>query len=113
MLLNRFTALPNGIRVLLRLPHGSDRNALAELHERSGLAVTELDLSRLLRFDPRRRTAVCVTAWVGGTHALVGFATADHAADEPELVLTAEALAAELGALLTAAVFERVRRPDA
>jgi hypothetical protein len=113
MLLNRSTALAHGLQVLLRQPHSSDRNGLAELHERSGIPVTELELSRLLRVDGRQRAAVCATAWVGGTHALVGFAVAERGAAQPELLLAEDSVAPELAELLTAALFERARPADA
>ena len=109
MLLNRSTALADGLHILLRQPHGSDRNGLAELHERSGIPVTELELSRLLR----ERTAVCATTWVGGRHTLVGFAVAEHGAARPELVLAEGSVAPDLAELLTAALRERARRADA
>ena len=112
MLLNHSTALDNGARILLRLPHTSDRGPLAELHERAGMVVDELELSRLLRVVPRERIAVCATSWVGGTHALVGFASGRPGAVEPEVLLVAAPFAEQLGGLLTAALQERdVRRP--
>jgi len=60
--------------VRIRLPHGSDRPALRALHERAGVPIDELALTRLLRVDPRERCALIATAWSAGTEAIVGFA---------------------------------------
>ena len=109
MLLNHSTALDNGARILLRLPHTSDRGPLAELHERAGIVVDELELSRLLRVDAHERIAVCATSWVGGTHALVGFACGRRGAAEPEVLLVAAPFTEELGGLLSAALREPAR----
>src|SRR3954447_8568200 len=73
----RSPALPNGLRVRVRLPHGSDRAALRDLHERSGVPLDEVALLRLLRVDTRRRCALVARAWVSGAESVVGFADCD------------------------------------
>ena len=108
MLLTGSHTLANGVRVRLRLPHAGDRAALANLHDRLGRIAGELELHRLLHFDPRRRAAVCAFAWIGGVETLVGFATCDAGEDpRPAAVLVDEHIAADAGELLLAALRER------
>jgi hypothetical protein len=85
--LDRSTQLPNGMRVRLRLPHGTDRPGLRELHARAGVPIDDVGLTRLLRVDPRRRAAIVATAWVGGRETVAGFAVGDVYAEDPELVV--------------------------
>jgi hypothetical protein len=87
VLLTGSHTLANGVRVRLRLDAG------------------ELDLQRLLHFDPRSRRAVCAFAWIGGVETLVGFAVGDRTrAGGSEVVLADPTVAPGLDDLLLAAV---------
>jgi hypothetical protein len=104
--------LPGGLGVRLRLPHGGDHAPLAGLLERLGVAAPELERRRMIALDPRRRTAVCATAWTRGGELLVGYAAAprDRGAT-PEVLLADEAAAPGVTRLLRAALAEQ--RPGA
>jgi hypothetical protein len=105
VLLTGSHTLANGVRVRVRLPHTGDRAALANLHRRLGLEAGELDLHRLLHFDPRSRRAVCAFAWIGGVEMLVGFAVGDRTrVGASEIVLVDPTVAPGLDDLLLAAV---------
>ena len=105
VLLTGSHTLANGVRVRLRLPHTGDRAALANLHDRLGLEAGELELRRLLHFDPRSRRAVCAFAWIGGVETLAGFAVGERTqAGGSEVVLADLTIAPGLDDLLLAAV---------
>jgi hypothetical protein len=106
----RSTALPNGLRVRVRLPHGSDRGALRDLHERAGIALDELALIRLLRVDPRRRYALVATAWVSGAESVVGFADCDVPPADELGIVTDPAFGEELRELLGDALLRHTSR---
>src|SRR3954453_6650563 len=106
----RSTALPNGLRVRVRLPHGSDRAALRDLHERAGVPLDELALTRLLRVDPRRRCALVATAWVSGAQSVVGFADCDVPPGDELGIVTDPAFGEELPELLGDALLRHTSR---
>jgi hypothetical protein len=108
--LDRSTPLPDGTRVRIRLPHGSDRPALRALHERAGVPIDELALTRLLRVDPRERCALIATAWSAGTEAIVGFAAGDLGADEPDTIVLDPRYRGHLAELLAQALDRRAGR---
>jgi GNAT superfamily N-acetyltransferase len=92
MLLTSAITLANGTRVRLRLAQAGDR---------------DLGLGELLVFDPRRRTVVIATAWLGGRETVVGAGAVDrvHGA-EPEVHCADELRAPGIGALLVEALRE-------
>jgi hypothetical protein len=107
-LLSRSYALPNGPRVRLRLARRRDLPALRGLLEQRGVEVSELELTRLVRFDPMKRTVLCATAFVGGTETVVGVGAIDLAADAvPDTVVVDERLTEGLGELLAAGLTQR------
>ncbi|MDX6642486.1 MAG: hypothetical protein QOD76_448 [Solirubrobacteraceae bacterium] len=107
-LLSRSYALPNGPRVRLRLARRRDLPALQELLEQRGVAASELELTRLVRFDPTKRTVLCASAFVGGTETVVGVGAIDLTADAvPSTVVVDERLTEGLGELLGAALTQR------
>lgn len=109
-LLSRTYALPSGPRVRLRLARRSDLPAIRALLEQRGVPATELSLSRLIRYDPRRRVTICATAPIGGTELVVGVGAIDLTADaEPETMVVDERLTRGLGELLGAALVHRAR----
>jgi hypothetical protein len=108
VLLDSTTQLPDGSRVRLRLPHAADRSGLHALHQRVGVLADDLDLARVLRFDPRRRAVVCATAWVGGTETIVGYGAIDFDDIAPHLLIADTALAPGLHVLLETALIRHV-----
>lgn len=103
-LLDDTTSLPDGTRIRLRLPHSGDRAELRALHGRLGLQADDLEIGRALRFDPRTRTTLCATVWVGGRETVVGYATTTRGARQAETVLADERLAPGVGAIVRAAL---------
>ena len=110
MPLNRSTTLRNGLRVRLRLARPSDRGRLLALCTELGLQPDELALGRMVRFDPRERTAVCATVFGGGAEAVVGYGAIDRFADRPDLLLADEAAAPGLGEALAGALCDHAAR---
>jgi len=107
--LDATTSLPDGRRLRLRLPQPSDRDRIATLHERLGVRLDDLELSRALRFDPLRRAVVCAVVWEDDHEAVVGWAAADRASATVEHVLTDEAAAPGVSRLLVEALSEHAR----
>jgi hypothetical protein len=89
------------------------RAGLHGLHARLGFRVEELELARVLRFDPRRRTVACVTAWVDGSERPVAYGAIDAGADAPDLLLADEERAPGVAAVLEDALRERSARTAA
>ncbi len=100
MRLDTHHTLPGGPRLRLRLPQVRDGVQVRELLHRLGLRAGELDLVRLLRFDPTTRTIVCATVWTGTEETLVGLAATSHGNVEPDVVITDEVLAPGTAAAL-------------
>jgi hypothetical protein len=110
MLLTSAHRVRNGLRVRLRYPHTRDGAALAALCARLGAACDELELRRLLSFDPRRRRVIFAVGWLDGVERLVGAATTPHDGDPtPDVLLADEALAPGVGDLLRSALEEQER----
>ena len=110
MPLSRSITLPDGQRVRLRLTRPSDRDRLRALFTTLGLEGNDFVLGRLTRFDPRKRTAVCATVFLGGTEAVVGYGAIDRFDDRPDLLLADEATAPGVGALLAGALCDHAAR---
>jgi hypothetical protein len=96
-------SLPRGPQVRLRLPRLADAGAVRELFARAGVELTELELVRLTRVDPRSRIVICATALVDGRERVVGIGSIelrshDQAAAEPDwLAVDSELSSALLG----------------
>ncbi len=88
------------MRVRLRFPRRSDHARLHALLCRLGLEADDLAVSRTLRFQPRDRTVICASVFVGSREVLVGFAAGERDADTPDLVLVDESAAPGLRGLL-------------
>lgn len=73
-MLSRTYALPSGLRVRLRLPQPGDAAAVRALSE---TPLSDLELTCLLRADPRRRLVICATALIDGRETLVGIGALD------------------------------------
>ena len=107
----RTFALPAGPRVRLRLAVSSDREPVRRLLAERGIDATELELRRLLQFDPARRRVACAFAPVDGRETLVGVAAIDL---EPEAsvdtLVVDERLTDGLGELMVGVLGERAAR---
>jgi hypothetical protein len=101
MRLDATTTLPDGTRVRIRLPHASDRAAVAELLD---VPHDDLAVTRVLRFDPRRRAAACATVFCGGVEELVAYGSIDLADDEPDVLVARVDAPPEADAALAAAL---------
>ena len=71
-MLARFDVLPRGPRVCLRLARPRDAAGIVDLFWSHGLEPDELEVARLVRFDPRRRIAICATALIDSVETVVG-----------------------------------------
>jgi N-acetylglutamate synthase-like GNAT family acetyltransferase len=94
------------------MARSGDEQAIRELLARQGLHPGELELGRLVRFDPRRRVAICATALIGSNETVVGFGAIDLDGDppaEPDTLVVDERLTDGLGELLLAALTGRAR----
>jgi hypothetical protein len=110
MLFRTAHVLAGGTRVRLRYPQASDRPGLLALAERVGMPLCELELQRLVGFDPRKRRVVCASGWIAGSPVLVGFAVADlDPGASVDVLLADEELAPGIEALLLAALADRGR----
>jgi N-acetylglutamate synthase-like GNAT family acetyltransferase len=109
-LLTRTYELPAGPRVRLRYARRSDVPGLRALLQQHGIEPTELELSRLVRYDPQRRAVICATAPIDGTELIVGVgAIALEEQAPPETLVVDEALTDGLADLLAAALVGRAR----
>ena len=86
--------LENGPRVRLRLASRLDARAVADLMARRGLYASELEISRMLAFDPMRRVVLCAFAPIDGQETLVGIGAIDlDGATDPDTLVVDERLA--------------------
>jgi hypothetical protein len=95
------------MRVRMRLARAADVAGIRAVLTSRGLEASELDLLRLVRFDPRTRTVVCATTPHGGGEAIVGLAAIDHDSDEPDMLVVDEQADRCLGPLLNDAACAR------
>lgn len=109
MRLDTHHTLPEGTRLRLRLPQIRDRAGLVELLDRLGLAADDLDVARILRFDPRGRSVVCATVWTGTTETIAGIVAGQRGADGPDLVLADEQLTPGVGMALRNVLADHTR----
>jgi hypothetical protein len=109
-LLSRTYELPAGPRVRLRYARRSDVPGLRALLEQHDVEPTDLELSRLVRYDPQHRVVICASAQVGGTETIVGFGAIElQAQAPPETLVVDEALTDGLADLLASALVGRAR----
>ena len=88
----------------MRLARARDEASLRVLVTRSGAACTELDIARLVRFDPRERMVVC--ALLDTTDVVVGVGAIPLDSHRPELLVVDEQLGEELEELLSFSLYE-------
>lgn len=100
ILLATHHTLPEGTRLRLRLPQARDRADIVELITRLGLDADELDVGRLVRFDPKTHTVVCATVWTGSSDTMAGIVAGATDGGVPDLLVADEALTPGVGAVL-------------
>jgi N-acetylglutamate synthase-like GNAT family acetyltransferase len=110
-LLARSYALPRGPRVTLRLARVRDLEQIAQLLDRQGIDLDELELVRLVRFDPRVRQVICATALVDARELVIGIGAIelDGRRSTPTLVVADEAISDGLSDLISDALVGRAR----
>jgi hypothetical protein len=110
-LLGHIYTLENGAPVRLRLARTSDAVAIRRLLEQRGLGVDEIELARLVHFDPRCRYVICAAGLLGSTETLLGVGGITFgAAVEPDLLVLAEDFASQVGDLLQQALIAAAQR---
>jgi len=109
-MLSRTYELPAGPRVRLRYARRSDVPGLRALLQQRGIEPTELELNRLVRYDPQRRAVICATAPIDGTELIVGVgAIALEEKVPPDTLVVDETLTDGLADLLASALVGRAR----
>jgi hypothetical protein len=102
--------LEDGPRVRLRLAWRGDEPAVRDLLRRRDVEASELELRRLLLFDPKERVVLCAFAPIDGSETLVGIGAIDLGeAAEPDTLVVDERLAGGLSSLLGEALVGRAR----
>ena len=106
----RSHAPDRGPRVHIRLARPADRAAVHELLAGRGVEASELELKRLLTYDPFRRAVILASAPIDGTETLVGLGAIDLVEDaEPDTVVVDERVTDGLGSLLGRLLVERAQ----
>ena len=104
-LLGSSFTLDGGVRVRLRLARTSDSWLIRGLMARAGTRAEELEVARLVHFDPRLRAVICATALIDSTETLIGVGAIDlDGSDEPEVLIVDAEHSQTLTELLTAAL---------
>jgi hypothetical protein len=107
--LRRTFPVPGGPPVRLRMTGPMDGPAAAALLARHGLPAADLDVRRLLAFDPARRHILCALAPIDGTEVLAGLGAIDFGEDAPDLLVVDERFPPALGDVLGRVLIERSR----
>jgi hypothetical protein len=108
-LLARSIALPEGVRVILRLARVRDLEPVQALVDREGGGLDHWEIAQLLHSSPRRRVVLCATALLDGHETVVGFGAValDRTAATPTLVVADRDRAPGLGSVLYEALLGR------
>ena len=107
----RTFALPSGPRVRLRLAMPSDAKRVAALLLERGIDASELEVRRMLAYDPSRRRVACAFAPVDGRETLVGVAAIDlDPGAEVDTLVIDERLTGGLGELMVSVLAARAAR---
>ena len=93
----------------LRMVGPRDAGAIRSLLSHQGLDLDELELARLVRFDPRCRAVVCASALIGPTETIVGIGAIDLDGQTPDLVLVDNEAGEDLRQLVVSALVSRAR----
>jgi hypothetical protein len=106
--LRRTFPVPGGPPVRLRLAGPADRAGVRKLLERRGIEADELELRRLLAFDPARRHVLAALAPLDGHETLVGLGAITNGEDAPDVLVVDERVNA-LSDVLGRVLIERTR----
>ena len=101
------STLRGGLRVRLRLARPRYEASVRGLALRAGAGYSELDVARLVRFDPRERMVIC--ALLDTTDVVLGVGAIRFDSDRPELLVVDEQLGGELRELLRRSLCELQR----
>ena len=107
--LRRTFPIPGGPPVRMRMAGPSDRAQAAALLERRGLTAEDIDIRRLLAFDPARRHVLCALALLDGTEVLAGLGAIDFGEDAPDVLVVDDRFGPALSELLGRVLIERSR----
>jgi len=107
--LRRTFPVPGGPPVRLRLAGPSDRTQIGALLARRGVHADELDVRRLLAFDPSRRHVLCALALLDGSEVLAGVGAIDFGQASPDVLVIDERFSPGLGDVLGRVLIERSR----
>jgi hypothetical protein len=91
----------------------SDAVPIRALLDGVQFAAGELDVARLVHFDPRRRCVICATGLIDGAETMVGIGSVALDGDgiaEPDTLVVAEGHAEDVAELLAGALTERAVR---
>jgi hypothetical protein len=86
-----------------------DAVAIRALLKRQGLELDDLELARLVRFDPRCRAVVCASALIGPTETIIALGAIDLDAQTPDMVIVDAESGEELRELVADALTSRAR----
>jgi len=101
--LARTYPLAAGPRVHLRLARRGDRDRVRALLAGRGVGASQLEVLRLLTYDPAERAVLCAFAPLDGAETLVGIGAIDlRDGAEPDTLVVDERLTQGLGELLGA-----------
>jgi hypothetical protein len=113
-LLARSYPLPTGERARLRLLRQSDAAAVRQLLVEAGDVPDELEVRRLLSFDPRHRIAIAAVTPRPRAEALLGAGAIDLIPSaEPDVIVVDPSCGDALEDLLSSALRARARRAAA
>ena len=106
-LLARSYELARGPRVRLRLAQARDAPDIAALFALNGSEPDVLEITKLLRSNPRDLIVICATALIGSIETIVGVGTIEVGSAEPEILLADTMLTSGLPELLAQALRSR------
>ena len=106
--LRRTFPVPGGPPVRLRLAGPADRDGVRALLARRELEATDLELRRLLAFDPARRHVLAALAPLEGAETVVGIGSIGNGEDAPDVLVVDERLPG-LSAVIGRVLVERAR----
>jgi hypothetical protein len=92
------------------MARSSDAVPIRRLLDGIQFAAGDLELARLVQFDPRRRCVICATGLIDGAETLVGVGAIALGADglaEPDTLVVAQEHAEEVSELLAAVLVNR------
>ena len=107
--LRRTFPVPGGPPVRMRMAGPSDRPLVAALLERRGLAAGDIEVRRMLAFDPARRHVLCALAPLDGAEVLAGLGAIDFGEDAPDVLVVDDRFGPGLAELLGRVLIERSR----